>query len=101
VPPVLGLKLQSKPPDRQQAVPALGCRWGLGRPINDASAVDELITQCLRMRHEQPEQGMLRAELKAKCATELGVALQIAAQHDAAPGQIWATWRSMGMSTLA
>ena len=44
---------------------------------------------------------MLRAELEAECAMEVGVALQIAAQHDAAPGQSWATSSSMGMSTLA
>ena len=101
MPPVLGAQRQGKPPDREQSVPALGGRWGLRCPIDDAPAVDEFISQCLRMRHEQPEQRMLRAELEAQCAMEVGVALQVAAQHDTAPGQSCATRTSMGMSTLA
>ena len=53
------------------------------------------------MRHEEPQEGVLGAELEAERIAEVSVALQVAAQHDVSPGQGWATCSSMGVLTLA
>ena len=90
MPRILGAERQGEPPDGKQAVAALGGRGSLRCPSNDAGAVHELVPEALGIRHEQPKQGVLRAELEAKGPMQVGVALQVTAQHDASPGQGWA-----------
>ena len=87
MPRVLGAKRQGETPDREQTVSALGGRGGLRCPDDDAAAVHELVSQALRIRREQPKQGMYRAEVETEDPMQLGVALQVVAQHDTAPGQ--------------
>lgn len=101
MPPILGTKRHGEPPNREQAVSALSGRGSLRCPVDNAAAAHDLVSQTLRMSDEQPKQGMLRTEFEAECAMEIGVSLQVVAQHEASLGQGWAICSSMGTLTLA
>jgi hypothetical protein len=70
-------------------------------PIIEPFDIDVLIAKAPGVLREQLEHATLLGELAAQAAMQGDVARDLVVQHDASPGQGWATFISIGTSTLA